>query len=393
MIAYHRVWFTVEHVGAMAPPPPDAPTPATLGAVDLDPWIPKPSTRDIVDHLVQEINAAKQIAEEITSVQGILDGLIEGDTSSNVVERVTRELEEKSRRVEELEGLLGVEREEKRILEERIRVMEDERAMQLTPPAPSTPDILTPEEQEQEPQQEREQEEKVDISTKVKDDSPATSLSIPDTPEDTNTKLEPEQTDQVQVPQPEVSPSPPQSPSTAPSSPLPDDRSISPISLPSTDSSHADPTTAALLEKITLLESQLVLAQKQIEEYKTRLEHASPVMAAVTASAAGLDFPFTFCAPSSGANNGTSRKGSVRRRVPSSPRGRRTKTEESVGDVENGTIMKRVEGGRGKDVNRTSAKDRDLIEGLVAAMGVVVLGWMGMWMINSFVERGQRAVR
>ena len=116
----------------MNPPPPDAPTPSTLGAVDLDPWIPKPSTRDIVDHLVQEINAAKQIAEEITSVQVVLDGMMEGrQEEARVMERVQRDLEEKTRRVEELEGLLGVEREERRILEERIRIMEDERAQKL----------------------------------------------------------------------------------------------------------------------------------------------------------------------------------------------------------------------------------------------------------------------
>src|SRR5271155_2426520 len=114
----------------MTPPPPDAPTPQTLGAVDLDPWIPKPSTRDIVDHLVQEINAAKQIAEEITCVQSVLDGMMEGtQVDGGVVERVQRELEEKTRRVEELESILGVEREQKRVLEERIRVMEDERAL------------------------------------------------------------------------------------------------------------------------------------------------------------------------------------------------------------------------------------------------------------------------
>ena len=110
----------------MNPPPPEAPTVSTLGAVDLDPWIPKPSTRDIVDHLVQEINAAKQIAEEITSVQGVLDGMMEGShEDAGVMERVQRELDEKTRRVEELEGLLGVEREERRRLSSGIRISQE----------------------------------------------------------------------------------------------------------------------------------------------------------------------------------------------------------------------------------------------------------------------------
>src|SRR5579859_3272920 len=114
----------------MSPPPPDAPTPSTLGAVDLDPWIPKPSTRDIVDHLVAEINAAKAIAEEIGAVQVVLDGLVRdqrGDEDGDGRGRreVERELERERRRVVELEGLLGVEREERRVLEEKLRVMED----------------------------------------------------------------------------------------------------------------------------------------------------------------------------------------------------------------------------------------------------------------------------
>ncbi len=74
----------------MSAPPAETPTPSTLGAIDLDPWIPKPSTRDIVDHLVQEINAAKQIAEEITCVQSMLDGMMQGESGVDVVERVQR---------------------------------------------------------------------------------------------------------------------------------------------------------------------------------------------------------------------------------------------------------------------------------------------------------------
>ena len=266
-IAYHRVWFTVEHVGPMNPPPPDAPTPSTLGAVDLDPWIPKPSTRDIVDHLVQEINAAKQIAEEITSVQGVLDGMMEGSQEeAGVMERVQRELEEKTRRVEELEGLLGVEREERRILEERIRVMEDERAQKL------------------EENTEKEIEEETSTETLVSKEepsSPVTVLAIPNGTEQNTTGIT----------------TPPASPSTAPSSPLQDSstRSISPISLPSTESSHTE-TTTHLLEKISTLESQLATATKQIEQLKSQ---NSPVLEALAATSTSMDFPFTFTAPPS----------------------------------------------------------------------------------------------
>jgi hypothetical protein len=35
----------------------------------------------------------------------------------------------------------------------------------------------------------------------------------------------------------------------------------------------------------------------------------------------------------------------------------------------------------------------EFYEGLYAAVGVVVLGWMGMWFINHLVERGQKAVK
>ena len=132
--------------GPMSPPPPETPTPSTLSSVDLDPWIPKPSTRDIVDHLLQEINAARQIAEGIGSVQSVLDNMMadaqgegqgmNGEGQGEGMERVRKELEEKCRRVEELEGLLGVEREERRILEDKIRIMEDQKA-KLEVPATS----------------------------------------------------------------------------------------------------------------------------------------------------------------------------------------------------------------------------------------------------------------
>src|SRR5579862_6974992 len=349
----------------MSAPPAETPTPSTLGAIDLDPWIPKPSTRDIVDHLVQEINAAKQIAEEITSVQNVLDGHLEGDTGSSVVERVQKELEEKTRRVEELENLLGAEREEKRALEESIRNLEDERAINLSgSDGPATPDI----------QVERDVEEKTEEEGKpeVKSDSPMTSLSIPEGQVSESAT----ETMDIEV---KIDPaSPPHPPSTAPSSPLPE-RSISPISLPSTESSQHDPHNAALLDKIAALETLLASAQKEIEEYKTKLETVSPVIAAVTANS--KDFPFTFSAPT----NGSIRTSSLRRRIPSSPR-RRVKTEE-VFD-EGAAIITRKDG----DGN-INHRGRDFIEGLVAAMGVVVLGWMGMWMINSLVERGEKAAR
>ena len=38
-------------------------------------------------------------------------------------------------------------------------------------------------------------------------------------------------------------------------------------------------------------------------------------------------------------------------------------------------------------------KNRELIEGLCTAVGVVVLGWMGMWLVNHLVERGERVVK
>lgn len=348
----------------MTPPPPDAPTPSTLGAVDLDPWIPKPSTRDIVDHLVQEINAAKQIAEEITSVQSVLDGLMEGtQVDGGFIERVQRELDEKTRRVEELESLLGVEREEKRVLEEKIRVMEDERALRAI-----VPDIVIKEEDES-PLLEKEP---VDEETVV-DDQVVTTLSIPEA------ITEP-------VPEPIIEiHSPPTSPSTAPSSPLQDSstRSISPISLPSTESSAHDGPTH-LLDKIASLESQLATAHKQIEEYKQRLEEASPVLSAVSqAMSAPIGFPFTFTAPST-----------LPTRSPKSPRLR----SRANGSTRHSSFRKKLEAPSETTVVTTAGdprgeSNREFFEGLSAALGVVVLGWVGMWFINRLVERGDRVVK
>jgi hypothetical protein len=373
-IAYHRVWFTVEHVGVMSPPPPDAPTPSTLGAVDLDPWIPKPTTRDIVDHLVQEINAAKQIAEEITCVQSVLDGMMEGESGGDVIERVQKELEEKTKRVEELEGLLGSEREERRVLEERIRIMEDERALKLVIPMEDDNTANTDE---------------VDVNVEdtltetvgdkdTRGASPITSLAIPesDHPADGNTTSD--------HPLIEIN-SPPLSPSTAPSSPLqgPSSRSISPISLPSTESSnHPDPTH--LLERIASLESQLLIAQKQIDDYKSKLETSSPVLAAVTSS---IDFPFTFNAPPTTPTMRSRANGSLRSPVSL----RRKKAESVIAELE----VEKTENGVDDTVNRNlrKADTKELIDGLCAAMGVVVLGWVGMWFVNQLVERGDRVVK
>jgi len=33
---------------------------------------------------------------------------------------------------------------------------------------------------------------------------------------------------------------------------------------------------------------------------------------------------------------------------------------------------------------------KELFEGLVAAVGIVVIGWMGTWFVNQLVERGHR---
>ena len=56
-------------------------------------------------------------------------------------------------------------------------------------------------------------------------------------------------------------------------------------------------------------------------------------------------------------------------------------------EIANGTTGK--EGG----VSANEKGDRDLLEGLCAAVGVVVLGWMGMWLVNHLVERGEKLVK
>ena len=95
-----------------------------------------------------------------------------------------------------------------------------------------------------------------------------------------------------------------------------------------------------------------------------------------------MDFPFTFTAP------------------PSSPRSPKSPRHRSNG-VRNGSVRrKKPEEEKKKEitpeisVEETSGKEnRELIEGLCAAVGVVVLGWMGMWLVNHLVERGQRVVK
>jgi hypothetical protein len=349
-----------------------------LGAVDLDPWIPKPSTRDIVDHLVQEINAAKQIAQEITSVQTLLDGMLEGATgeggTSQVMEKVTRELEEKRRKVEELEGILGVEREEKRVLEERIRVMEDERAGLLQRQL-ELEDTRKEVQEKEEVVVEEEAVEEEEVETLVNKDeqppqpSPIPLLAIPSVIIDIPLPVPPTPTPTTAVDTLESHITPPTSPSTAPSSPLHDTRSISPISLPSTDSSHTPDPTPALLEKISLLEQQLQHAHSQIATLKDQLHGTSPVLGAVSSA---LEFPFTFSAPSPGnslrGRNARSTNGS----------GRRKRGEKAVGAVGGGEVGR---GGEGS---------KELFEGLVAAVGIVVIGWMGTWFVNQLVERGRR---
>ena len=170
---------------------------------------------------------------------------------------------------------------------------------------------------------------------------------------------------------------PPASPSTAPSSPLQDSstRSISPISLPSTESSHAE-TTTHLLEKISTLESQLAVATKQVEQLKSQ---NSPVLEALAATSTSMDFPFTFTAPS----------GSPR--TPKSPRHRSN-------GVRNGSLRRKKPQEKETPISEVPVNDpgkenRELIEGLCAAVGVVVLGWMGMWLVNHLVERGERVVK
>ena len=351
-IAYHRVWFTVEHVGSMGCTPPDAPTPSTVGAVDLDPWIPKPSTREIVDHLVQEINAAKQIAEEIGSVQSVLDGMIAGTKDDDgLVQRVQKELEEKTRRVEELEGLLGLEREERRALEEKIRMMQDERATKL--------EILLTPEPEQEPEDPKEE-----VNDPKPEESAETLRPEPILPNGVHTE-----------PIIEIT-SPPTTPSTTPSSPKDSTRSISPISLPSTESSN--PETAHLLDKISHLESQLALATAQIEDFKIKLQATSPILNAVSngvanGMASSIDYPFTFTIPSTPSPRRSKSVGSLRRRPKHNSENTITKPNKS------------------KDLRRDY--NRELMEGLCAAVGVVVLGWVGMYFINHLVERGDKVVK
>jgi hypothetical protein len=436
-IAYHRVWFTVEHIGAMSPPPPETPTPSTLGAVDLDPWIPKPSTRDIVDHLVQEINAAKQIAEEITCVQSVLDGMMVGEKAGSVVERVQRELEVKTRRVEELEGLLGVEREERRGLEERIRRMEDERALKMVLEEEKVGDVLLEEETT------GNNEENMMETTLVKDTetmlplqgSSITSLNIPDIAEEeksttaTTTQDLPDQEQHPSIDEPiTTTTTPPLSPSTAPSSPTTNPstsstRSISPISLPSTESSasHHQPTTTnpdptPLLEKITTLEHQLTQAQHQIAAYKLQLSSTSPILTALSpvssttttnaatggpvlgALTSSTEFPFTFSATiGHGVTPRRRPTGSIRtsRKRPSSSSRQAQQDESSPSEsdiiVHEGMGTSSV--GKGRLEKGYHDGTEFVVEGLYAAVGVVVLGWMGMWFINHLVERGDRVVR
>lgn len=360
----------------MVPPPPDAPTPSTLGAVDLDPWIPKPSTRDIVDHLLQEINAAKQIAEEITSVQTVLDGMMEGTKADgSLVERMTKELEEKTKRVDELEGLLGVVREEKRALEERIRIMEDERALKAIVPLEDKGKEVVEESSDE-----------VSVETMVDKEvtqlsAPIMSLAIPAVEIEVTTPA----TEPIVV-STATTASPPASPSTAPSSPLQasSTRSVSPISLPSSESSRHD--NIHLLEKIAHLESQLNHANKQIEDYKTQLEQSSPVLSAVTAAmSSSTDFPFTFTVPTTTPSRSPKPRTPLRSRSSGSLSLRHRRKKPEAAEVAVVPVV--------KEENWSKDKNKELIEGLCAAIGVVVLGWMGMWFVNHLVERGERVVK
>ena len=371
---------------------------------------------------MQEINAAKQIAEEITCVQSMLDGMMQGESGGDVVERVQRELEEKSRRVEELESLLGVEREERRQLEERIRVMEDERAMKIL--LEGVDDKVDEEEDMEKEKEASEEQENSGTETTLKDPSttqgsPRTSLNIPiiedvEKAEESLTIINPNHNDTtlptLTIEEPAT---PPLSPSTAPSSPLQpsssSSRSISPISLPSTESSHHDPSH--LLEKIASLEQQLQQAHQEIADYKNQLTHASPILTTVLTSnttpnpfsdngttpvfhalTSSTDFPFTFSAP------GTPRRrptGSLR-----SPRKRTTSHQHTYPDThvdssaeDSGSLEGTDEG----DVVWTSqgkvTDNKEFVDGLCAAVGVVVLGWVGMWFINHLVARGDKVVR
>ena len=200
------------------------------------------------------------------------------------------------------------------------------------------------------------------VVTKEEPSSPITVLAIPDGTEQNTTGIT----------------TPPASPSTAPSSPLQESstRSISPISLPSTESSHPE-TTTHLLEKISTLESQLATATKEIEQLKSQ---NSPVLEALAATSTSMDFPFTFTAPSS------------------SPRAPRSPRHRSNG-MRNGSLRRKKPEEKETPiipevpVKDTGKENRELIEGLCAAVGVVVLGWMGMWLVNHLVERGERVVK
>ena len=290
---------------------------------------------------------------------------MEGTSSEGgVVERVTKELEEKSKRVEELEGLLGAEREERRVLEERIRLMEDERAALLQRQL----------ELEETHKDVKNNDVEEDEAETLKDEQPPQQQMSP-----TPLIVIPDVIADIQPSQPTMESesriTPPASPSTAPSSPLqgePSTRSISPISLPSTESSH-NPDPTPFLEKISLLESQLQLAQSQIASLKTQLSGTSPVLGAVSTS---LEFPFTFSAPSPG----NSPLGRNARNATGSTRRKRSERTMVVG----GDVL--VSGGGAID----EEGNKELFEGLVAAVGIVVIGWMGTWFVNQLFERSHK---
>ena len=102
---------------------------------------------------------------------------------------------------------------------------------------------------------------------------------------------------------------------------------------------------------------------------------------AITSS---IEFPFTFTSPASSPSpsprKSARRKGSVRRKKPT--------TEVTTGSSDvvgrDAAVM---------DAPDKNDRNRELIEGLCAAVGVVFLGWMGMWLVNRLVERGERVVK
>ena len=49
--------------------------------------------------------------------------------------------------------------------------------------------------------------------------------------------------------------------------------------------------------------------------------------------------------------------------------------------------------GKNAAIDNGLQDNKEFVDGLVAAVGVVVLGWVGMWFINHLVERGDRVVR